>query len=378
MKRLLPAVAWVAAVALAGTLLYPARSMLGLHAPQPYFAPDFMQFYFAGQLAARGQIAQLYNRAAYEPLAREVDLPPDRLGVYPILRPAFVAYFCIPLTWFPYRTALMLVTLGNLALCGVLAWKLPAWFSLPRSWSIGLSAFFPFVWCIGLVQDILLLTALMAWSLYSLSRGHSARAGILLGLCVFKPHLVWLLPVAWWAGGKRKAAGWFAGTALTLALISFLSLGIHGVREWMGLLRQPYQDYGPDTMGNLRALGLHFGPAAAYLAGGLVLACLGLILWRGSWNQKMSAAVLAGLLLSPHTYPYDFSLLAVVAVLAAHAAVRYAVLLPWPYFYPVQNSLPWILGMLAYLVVLAAQPASVPNEPPLGAAVGRERVGSSA
>jgi hypothetical protein len=356
-RRLLLAVAWVGAVMLAGTLLYPARNMLSLHAPQRYFPPDFMQFYFAGQLAADGRVAQLYNQAAHEPLVRGVGLRPEQVGRYPIIRPAFVAYLCIPLTWFSYRTALLLVTLGNLALLGVLAWKLPAWFSLPRSWSVGLFAFYPFVWSIGFAQDILLLTALMAYSLYSVSRGHPARGGILLGLCVFKPHLVWLVPVAWLAGGKRKAAGWFIATALTLALISFLSVGVNGVREWMGLLQQPYSDYKPETMGNLRALALHFGPAVAFLAGGLVLACLGLILWRGSWSQKLSAAVLAALLLSPHTYSYDFSLLAVVALLTAHAAVRYAVLLPWPYFYPVTDQLPWILGMLAYLVVMAARPA---------------------
>jgi hypothetical protein len=371
--RVVLAAAWGLMAMLAAILLYPARERLNPRGPQRHFPPDFWQFYFAGQLAADGRIAELYRQPAYEPLVRQTVTPPNRGGPLPMIRPAYVAYLCIPLSWLDHRTSLLLFTLGNLGLLVVLVWKVPAWFSVSPFLRPLLLGFFPFAWSIALSQDILLLTVLMSCAFYSASRGREARAGILLGLCSFKPHLIWLAPLAWLAGGKRRAARWFATTALTLAFVSFFSVGVTGFREWYGLLHQPYSDYRPETMGNLRALARHFGPGLAVLAGGLTVICLGLVLRRGSLNQKLSAAVLAAMILSPHTYAYDFSLGAVVALLSGHPAVRYAVLLPWPYFYPRTDLLPWVTGMVAYLVVLAARPAA-PLDEQSKAALGPESV----
>ena len=106
-------------------------------------------------------------------------------------------------------------------------------------------------------------------------------------------------------------------------------------------------------MGNVRALALHLGPAVGVLGALLTLACLGVILRRGSFRQQLSAGFLASLLLSPHTYPYDFPLLVLPALLADHVAPRYLLLLTLVNFYPRPDLLPMIVLALGYLVALA-------------------------
>ena len=129
------------------------------------------------------------------------------------------------------------------------------------------------------------------------------------------------------------------------------------MRDWIDLVRAPSSDLVPELMGNVRALGLHFGAAAGTIAGLAALICFAVALRRGGLSEKFSAAVLVALLLSPHTYWQDYSLLAVVAMLAASRAARYVLLAPWPFFYPRQDMLPLIFVSLAWLAMLAAGPS---------------------
>jgi hypothetical protein len=90
-------------------------------------------------------------------------------------------------------------------------------------------------------------------------------------------------------------------------------------------------------MFNIRALWIHFGPGAGVAAALIVVASFTVILWRGTFHQKVGAGILTGLLLSPHTYNQDASLAALLPFLHPVTAVRYAVLLPWPYFDPLKD-----------------------------------------
>jgi hypothetical protein len=103
-------------------------------------------------------------------------------------------------------------------------------------------------------------------------------------------------------------------------------------------------------MANLRAVRLQLGLAPAVLSGALTLASFGLVLRRGSFADKFSAAILTSLLLSPHTYRYDLSLLAIVAFLANGQALRYILLLRWLIFYPRLDLLPMVFLSLGYQV----------------------------
>ncbi len=313
-----------------------------------------MQFYMAGKLAASGRVAGLYHRPAYEPLLDELRASGERICAYPFNRPAFAAFASIPLSWFSYRTALLVAAVGNLLLLILLVWKLPAWFGLP-AWSRPcLAVFPPFLLAVGMGQDILLVTVLVAGAVRLASTGREAPAGVLLAFCAVKPHLIWALPVALLVAGKRRMLWSFLATTLVLTGISLAAVGSRGVEQWFALLRAPSTDYQPGSMVNVRALALHWGAAAGIAAAAIAALGLGLVLRRGSFQQKLAASLLASLLLSPHTYSYDLSLLAIAAPLAGLPGL----LLPWAYAFSRPDSIPWILASLASLAWIAARAAA--------------------
>lgn len=356
-KKALLALAWGFALFGVGKVVYAFRETP---------PGDFMLYYFGGRLAGEGKIERLYQKSAYEPLVAELRERGDYInpintavGIYYFVRPAFAAYLYIPYTWFPYRTALALSVALNLILLGALVWKLPEWFPYQDFFGVGLFraclfVFMPFTAAIGHGQDTLLLVLLAAGGIYLALRGNEFAAGFLLGCCAFKPHLLVAMPLVMLASGKRKMLFSFLGTGLALALWSFAAIGPQGVRDWFDLLRAPSTDFEPQAMGNLRALSLHFGFAAAAVATLLALACFGIVLRNASLAPQFSAAILVGLLVSPHTYRYDFSMLAIVSLLATHPAVRYVVLLPWLNLFPVLELLPMVFLSLGCLIAIAA------------------------
>src|ERR1700758_4165354 len=92
--------------------------------------PDFLAFYLGGKLAASGHIRQIYDPSAYRPLIEQLHQQGVRTNPFDanyFIRPAFQAYFYIPFSWFPYRTAATLALLFNFACLGILTWKLPVW-----------------------------------------------------------------------------------------------------------------------------------------------------------------------------------------------------------------------------------------------------------
>jgi hypothetical protein len=148
----------------------------------------------------------------------------------------------------------------------------------------------------------------------------------------------------------------FMLTAGFLAVISVATVGASGVRDWVVLLRTPYSDYKPQWMGNLRALNLHFGAGISLGAGLIVVCCVAYLLYRGSFEEKFSASLIGAQILSPHTYLYDYFILAIVAALVAMPLLRALVLLPWPFFYPTLDALPWIALSLFCLCAMTLQP----------------------
>ena len=213
------------------------------------------------------------------------------------------------------------------------------------------------MWSIGYGQDNLVLTLLVAYALYLASLNKEVPAGILLGFAAVKPHLLWALPLALLIGGRRKMLASLLITAFLLALVSFLVVGPRGVTEWISLLGSDTTDVMPQSMFNIRALGLEFGLAAGLIAACLNLGCFAIILRYGSFHQKISAAILTALLLSPHTYCQDLAFLGLLPFLTAMPVARYILVLPWPYFYPYPTRLHelMILLSLTYLAFIAGR-----------------------
>lgn len=311
---------------------------------------DFPQFYFAGELVAAGKVGQIYDTSAYVPLMKAVPIRLGEASVY-FNRPAFAALLCWPLAWFSFHTAQQIFIAINFGLWGLLVWKLPVWFRAPSYLRVPLLCFYPFAFSAGLRQDTLALTLLVGWALGSLLRRDHALAGIVLSLALIKPHLVLLVPVFLLVNGKLRALYGFVGAAVALGLLSFGLVGVPGISQWLALLAAPTTDYMPETMGNLRGLGLAFGTPLAIGAGLGVAACLWAVWRHGSIKEQLTVFLITSLLISPHTYKQDYAYLAIVALISLSPWVRYSILIPWYFFWPGQEMYPMLAVVLMCLAI---------------------------
>lgn len=293
---------------------------------------DVPQFYLAAKLFRAGRIAHIYDVQAYEPLIVELAKsdPEAAKGAVHFNRPAFELLLFLPFAFVPFKAFLFANIALNGILLAVLIWKLPQWFPVSIHCRTWLLIFFPFLSSVALGQD----TLLLAYGFHLALEEHDSRAGIFMALAAFKPHLIFLLPLAFVAARRWKLLRSFVTVGTVLALMSFVLVGPQGMRDWIEILRSPYTDYAPATMGNLRAIGVHLGMPAVVIAGLIALGCFVFILRRGSFHAAFAAALITALLLSPHTYVQDYSTLAIAAMLSFPPAAVFAVLLPWPYFIP--------------------------------------------
>src|SRR5262245_16955382 len=89
---------------------------------------DFAQFYFAGELVAKGQVSEIHNRDAYLSLSAALKAQGEKVSIaHYFNRPAFAAFFCYPLSWFSYRTTCNILVALNVLWMVLAVWKLPIW-----------------------------------------------------------------------------------------------------------------------------------------------------------------------------------------------------------------------------------------------------------
>jgi alpha-1,2-mannosyltransferase len=311
---------------------------------------DYAQFYFAGQLVAKGQVSQIYDTTAYEPLADAVRAEGRKVSIaHYFNRPAFAALLCYPLSFVSYQTGSNILVGLNFLLWAFLVWKLPIWLGAPAHVRLWLLSYLPFGLSVALTQDTLLITIVVVYSCWILMPRNQAAAGCLLALCLVKPHLILLLPLLFLLERKWVALKWFLGTGTLLGLLSVALVGMGGIRQWLVLLGAPTTDIYASTMGNLRALGMHFGLPMA-VSVGIVAAVAGLAIIRyGSYLDRLAVLPLLALLFSPHTYWQDFSLASIFALISPDPITRYAILLPWAFFWPTFDIWPMTLALCACL-----------------------------
>jgi len=352
-RKFFTALACLASLFLGGAFLAPARN---------YPASDLPSMYFAGRLVLSGKISRLYSRAVYEPLIAEVrrqDPSAANRSLY-YNRPAWEAPMFVPLAFFTFHDASLIIVAFNLALLGLVVWLLPSWFPSPwltRPW---LAAYLPFLYAIAYGQDTILLALVVGYGLYSAVQGRDLSAGIILAFASYKPHTIFLLPIAMISVRRWRMLGSFVTVAGGLMLLSFALVGFQGFRDWLDNLSSSNTDSSPLSMPNLRAIGLHLGMPAMIGATIVTLLACGVILYRRSFIESAAAALLMSLLVSPHTYPQDYSLVAVAALATFPVPLRYVVLLPWVFFWPGSNDnsfSAFICMNLFCLLGLAATPS---------------------
>src|SRR6185437_15949690 len=117
----------------------------------------------------------------------------------PFIRPAYQALLFVPFSLLPYRTSYLAFLAVNLVLLAIAFWILrPHMSHLMRVWRFLpvflFLVFYPISLAIMQGQDSILLLLLLAAALAALEGGQELRAGVLVGLGLFKMQVV--IPIA--------------------------------------------------------------------------------------------------------------------------------------------------------------------------------------
>jgi Glycosyltransferase family 87 len=279
-----------------------------------HWETDFLSFYAGSQLAGT---PHLYSVAHVQAIQAPLERHPHEVRAY--IRPPFYAALTWPLGRLPYRAAHVIWQILNLAALAAFIWL---W--SPGARSFPLCCFCIPVWAsLACGQDMPLLLALLAASVFLLGRRRPFAAGLLLALCGVKFHLFLLLPLVIFRRKLwRYAAGLAAGAAALLA-ISFALGGWNWPLQYYHLLRlnERYQN-SQSYMANLNGL-FHGVPHALLwiaLGSAAVAAAVWYVIPRVSLPAAMALALCGGLLVSPHTFIYDLGFLLPLLALERHAA----------------------------------------------------------
>ena len=309
---------------------------------------DFLSFSTGAYLATHGGWADLYDPAAQ--LAAQKILAPSTPELVPFTRPPFYALVLAPLGWLPFGAAFAgWILLQTAVLVACLAW---AWrrFGTPALLFACMSM--PAALGIAHGQDAVLFLAVLIVSCRLIEKGRDFAGGVVLGLLLVKFHLALLWPLALVIERRFKALAGFAATGVAAAGLSLALIGPGGVRSYARLLRNPgltFLSPSPEFMIGLEGLAANFGitSMAAYIAmGAAIVALFAYSVWQAPLWRVFAATTAASLLVAPHAYGYDATMLLLGLWLTMFtAALR-----------PARIVALWLFTPLAYGFTLAGKP----------------------
>lgn len=290
---------------------------------------DFAGFWSVGHMVLEGRAGDAYEPTAA--LAAQAYHVREHDVHLPWFYPPQLFFLIGPLASLSYFPAFFLWSGGCLL---ALAWALHA--LAPRTPAVWLLLASPgLYWILRFGQTGVLAAALLGGALYFMAHRGPLRAGVLIGLLAFKPHLGLLLPFALVAGRQGRV---FAAATLTVLGVAGLCVLAFGSEIWLrffdgievAMTWQARNALPPSQLVSLyaplRVLGLADRPALA-LQAVLALAVLAVVLrvWYRTGPTLPAGALLAAgsLLVSPHVLGYDLVVLApAIAILAAEGVER--------------------------------------------------------
>jgi hypothetical protein len=302
--------------------LYPrwvgARELL-LHRRDPY-----------GSDITREIQAGYYGRVL-DP-ARPNDPKDQQAFAYPV----YVTFLLAPTVTLPFHVAqgIFFWLLIGLTAASVLVWLHAFDWRISGTaltvWMLLTLSCFPAIQGIKLQQLSVLVAALIAVSLFALSRRHFVLAGAFLAVATIKPQLV-ALPALWlciWVAGdwrKRHRALWgFAATLGTLVIAGELLLP-----GWIGEFRAALAAYYQYTGGGKSVLDVALTPIWGRAVSAILVGTLALLTWRvrradeRSWEFQWSFALSLAVTLAviPMFAPYN-QLLLLPALMVIARSIR--------------------------------------------------------
>lgn len=272
---------------------------------------DFLVLYTGALLATEGRFAELHDPAAR--LAHEQAILPHRTSLIPFVRPHVYAAILSPLAHLSHRGAFaawLALQGGCLLLMLFLIWR-----EFGSEGVFLASIFLPVA--LGLMhgQDHLFFGLAVMAGLRFLAKGRDVPAGLLWSVLFVKFHLAPGLGLALLAGRRWRALGAFAAGGGALALASLWLGGWSGAVAYVRILTDPGTEGlypGRETLANLEGLAASLGvPLAALYAtlGMAIVAVLVTGLRRGPWWRQFCLALGGCLILTPHVYLYDLTIL---------------------------------------------------------------------
>jgi hypothetical protein len=292
------AVLWVFAIANQFMVTMPRQSVEG--------GTDFLSFYAGGRFAAD---QRLYDHAAIQKFQLELGWHSDTLA---FIRPPFYAGSLWPLSKLSLSVASRIwIAIGVTAVI-VSVWAAypllgPLWVVLPA-----ILASYPLSLAFISGQDVPILLALVAVAMRLIDRKLMFIAGLVLSLCAIKFHLFFSLPIFLFRRREWTLAKGVAAGGILLVTVSFLLQGWDWpVRYWNQLTNTAIEP-AVSVMPNLR--GLFFGVPGGVLLEIVGAAVVAAFSWRGSGpnvssEMAFSVMLLAGLLVSHHSYTQDAGLI---------------------------------------------------------------------
>lgn len=272
---------------------------------------DFLNIYTGGKLALEGRFAELHDPAVQ--FAEEQKLVPTNDRLVPFVRPHVYAAFLSPLALLPFGTAFW-AWLGfhTVLLFGCWYWGFR---QFPADSVVISALYLPTALGIAHGQDgvLMLVISIAAYSM--LQRGNVFAAGCVLALGLIKFHLFLLWPVAMLVSRNwRMLAGFCTGGA-GMALASLALGGMQGAKAYVGLLTNKDLERlspTPEFMINAQSIAANLAEGSTIVQAAwtvLTLVMWLVAIWKAPLWRWWSATALAGLLIVPHTYGYDASLL---------------------------------------------------------------------
>jgi hypothetical protein len=197
---------------------------------------DFACFYTGGVIVGQGNASQLYDLDEQARIEREVV---HRTKLLIFTHPPFEALLFAALARLSYLKAYVLWGAINVCLWVLFQHLLRRQTRIPENpyrYLLLCSLFFPLWTVLILGQITVFLLLLFALTFLCLQRGQDFRAGIFLGMGLFKFPIVLPFALICFLRGKWRMMAGFAATISLLVVLSVIAVGPAGVRSYANLL----------------------------------------------------------------------------------------------------------------------------------------------